>query len=510
MALVIDIGSKYIHFIERKNKGKLRCQSVLVPEGSIVSGEIIDLEEITQLIKRTIKRQRYQKKQVTFLIHTSGMVIKEAELPKVKPKEMQLLMEQEMLGLLPADESYLLDYKIVESTNQQLGKTMIIAMPKTLVASYMQLSKAIGIKKCKIDIHQNSIIKLISKQKIEEDKPIVLADIGNSMLHLHLFNGRSHVFSRSVSINTEQYKETLILMGQLRDETAFLNLDLSPNSLEQNPVLFNLLNPYLTSILSEIQNMLQFQLSRASQNPVSEVYLYGGMANMKGMSDYLESGLLTEVRDVQHLIKDFKVNELNSYLAGLGEIYPDQVKGINFYAAYKQLEKRNKKLSSTTLTSGFILAGQVIVGASVLAYYLLAGRQHYQVAEALMEPYRQPDIIVKLQSLYETSQQIEQLKTSSEHLNEVGKQVQELPKLDKVFWNEITKQIPEYMTIRKITYQGGNINLECRTLLEQEILDFVYHLRKLSSIQEVHYTGYSIEENNYYFTINLVLKGGTF
>ena len=507
MPLVIDIGSKYIHLTQGKNKGKLRCKSVRVPEGSIANGEILNVEALAQVIKKTIKEQCYQKGKVTFLVHTSEMAVKEAELPKVKPREMQILLEQGMLGLLSAEERYLMDYKIVETASEQSHKTMIVAMPQALIAGYMQLAKAIGIKKCKIDIHQNSITKLMKNQKLEEGKIIVLANIGNSMLHLHLFDGKSRLFSRSVPINTEQYKDTLILMGQLRDEEAFLKLDLAPDRLEENPILFNLLSPYLSSILSEIQTMLQFQLSRASQNPVSTIYLYGGMANMAGMAEYLENGLSTEVKSIQDLMGDLEVNDLNNYFAGLGEIYLDQGKEINFYEAYKQLEKSNKNLSSTTHIGIFTLAGQVIIGGSIVGYYLLSGRHNYQVSESLLRPYSQPDMIQKLKSLYDISEQIERFKSSSIRLKEIGTQVESLPKLDKTFWNSIMKQMPAHMVVRQVTYQAGNINLECETILEQEILDFVYHLRKLSHVQEVLYTGYQIQDNSYYFTVNLVLKG---
>ena len=510
MTLVIDIGSKYIHFIQRKNKKKLKCTSVTVPKGSIANGQIIYIEELAQIIKNTIKVQKYKKKKLTFLIHTSEVVIKTTELPKVKPKEMPVLLEQEMIGLIPDEGQYLIDYRVIESGSETTDKVMIMAMPQELAASYMQLAKRVGAKECKIDVHQNSVSKLIENQPIEEGQITVLAEIGNSMLHLHLFDGKSHIFSRSVLINTEQYRDTLILMGQLGDEEAFLKLDLSLESLEENQVLFNLINPYLTSILNEIQNMLQFQLGRASKRPVSAIYLYGGMANMKGLAKYIESGLLTPVRNIQELLVDVEVEQLNNYVSGLGEIYPDQGKTINFYKAYKQIQKRNKKLSTTTLVGSFVLAGQMIMGGSLIAYTLLAAKHNHQMAEQVILPYSQPTMAEKLRLLHTMNEEAESLKLSIAHLEEVASQVKSIQKLDKVFWEELSLQMPEGVVINQIEYQSGNMRIECEAPLEQEILDFVYHLRKLEQVQEVSYTGYQQTTSVYQFSINLVLKGGAF
>lgn len=510
MTLVIDIGSKYIHFIQGKSSKKLKCTSVLVPKGSFVNGEIVQTEELARIIKKTIKSKSYKKKKITFLIHTNEMVIKEAELPKIKPKAIQFLLEQEMAGLIPAEEQYLIDYKVIESTSGNSNKVVIVGMPQAMIAGYVQLAKAIGVKDCKIDIHQNGISKLIDKQQIEEGQTIVFADIGNSMLHLHLFDGRNRVFSRSVQINTEQYKDTLVLMGQLKDEEAFLNLDLSLESLEEDQILFNLISPYLTSISSEIRNMLQFQLGRASQRPVSTIYIYGGMANMKGLTEYLENVLLTPVRDIQEFMMDVKVEQLNNYAAGLGEIYPDQGKVINFYENYKQIQKRSKELSTSTVVGTFILAGQIIIGGSLASYTLLAAKHNYQMANQVILPYSQPTMAEKLRLLYAMDEEVESLKFSIAYLEEVANQVKSIQKLDKVFWAQLSNQMPEGVAIRKIEYQSGNMYIECEAHLEQEILDFVYHLRKLEQIQDVSYTGYQVETDIYEFRINLVLKGGTF
>ena len=510
MTLVIDIGSKYIHFIQEKSKKQIKCTSVLIPKGSISNGEIISVEELTRVIKREIKKQAYRKKKLTFLIHTSEMVIKEAELPKVKPKEMHFLIEQEVMGLVPVGEQYLVDYKVIENTSESTDKVMIAAMPKILIAGYIQLAKAIRAKDCKIDIYQNSISKLVEKQYIQENQNVILADIGNSMLHVHLFNGKKRIFSRSALINTEQYKDTLVLMGQLRDEEEFLKLNFSLNSLQENQILFNLISPYLASISSEIQSMLQFQLGRASKKPVNAIYIYGGMSNMEGLTEYLENELSTPVKDIQEFMIDVKVKQLNNYVAGLGEIYPDQGKAINFYKVYKQIEKTNKKLSKITLVGGFVLAGQVIIGGSLASYTLLSAKHNDQLAEQIILPYTQPTMVEKLRLLHNMSEEAESLKQSLAQLQEGADQVKGMPKLDQVFWNQLTRQMPESVVITNLSYQSGYMNLVCEANLEQDLLDFVHQLRQLEQVEEVSYTGYAFETPIYQFSIQILWKGGLF
>lgn len=509
MTLVIDIGSKYIHFIQEKNKMNIKCSSILVPQGSISNGEIVSIDGLTQAVKQELKKKGYRKKHVTFLIHSSEIVVKEAELPKVKPKEMLFLLEQELMGLISGEDHYLVDYKVIEAISESTHKVMIIAMPKTLVASYRKLAQAIGARKWNIDLYQNSISKLIENQKIKEEQPMILADIGNSMLHLHLFDGYERVFSRSIFINTEQYKDTLILMGQLKDDEAFLNLDLSVNSLQENQILFNLMSPYLASISSEIQNMLQFQLGRNSKNPVYKVYIYGGMSHMKGLAQYLESELLIPVKDIHDLGIGFETKALNQYVAGLGEIYPDVEKGIDFYKVYKQVEKNDKKLSKTTLVGGFVLAGQVIIGGSLGAYILLSASQNNQLAEQIIFPYTQPTMAEKLKVLDTMSKEAEHLKQQIAQLEQSASEIESMPKLDQNFWKQLAQKMPTSLVFNNLSYQSGSISISCEVYSEQEILDFVHALRQLESVQEVSYTGYTLEAPIYQFNVQIVLKGGT-
>lgn len=507
MALVIDIGSKYIHFIQAKGKKKIKCSMVSVPQESVSNGEIMSIEAIKQVLKKEIRKSRYGKKKVTFLVHTSEMVVKEAELPIVKPKEMPFLLEQEVMGFIPNMQSYLVDYKVLEMTSENTQKIMIAAIPRTLIEGYIKLAKAIGTKKCKIDLYQNSISKLIENQFLQEDEPMILADIGNSMLHLHLFEGQKRIFSRSIFINTEQYKDTLILMDQLKDEEAFMDLDLSVQSLQENQILFNLMNPYLASISGEMQNMLQFQLGRNSKKPVQKVYIYGGMSQMKGLASYLQSDLLIPVKDITELGICVQVDEMDRYVASLGEIYPDEEKEMNFFDAYKQLEKGNKKLSKMTLIGGSLLASQVIIGGGLGGYIISVANQNNQLANEVILPYSQPTMAEKLKLLNRMSEEEESLKQQLNQLKQGVDEVRSLPKIDQVFWNQLRAQMTQSLVFSNISYESGQMSITCEAYLEQDILDFVNQLRKLEEVEEVSYTGYTFEEPMYQFNIQIVWKG---
>ena len=508
MALVIDIGSQYIHFIQGKRNKKIKCSMVLTPKESLSNGEIVSIEEIRQVIKKEIKRSRYQKKKVTFLVHSSEMVIKEVELPIVKSKEMPFLLEQEVMGLMIDRASYLIDYKIIEKLSDNTQKVMITAMPKTLIEGYIELAKALGIKQHKIDIYQNSISKLIENKPLQEEAPILLADIGNSMLHLHLFEGQKRIFSRSVFINTEQYRNTLILMDQLKDEEAFMKLDLSAQHLQENQVLFNLMSPYLASMSGEMQNMLQFQLGRNSKNPVQQVYIYGGMSEMKGLAQYLENDLLIPVKDIQLLEMNHEIESLNSYIAGIGEIYSDKEKGINFSKAYKQAEKGSKQLSKMSWIGGGILAGQLIVGGGLAAYMIVCAQNNMSLAEQLLLPYSQPALSEKLVLLDTMTEEEEMLKQQLDQLKQDSDEIRSFPKLDKVFWNQLRTQMTETLAFSNISYESGQMSLTCEAYLEQDILDFVHQLRQLETVQEVNYTGYTYQDPIYQFNIQIIWKGG--
>ena len=196
------------------------------------------------------------------------------------------------------------------------------------------------------------------------------------------------------------------------------------------------------SILVEMQNMLQFQLGRVSHSPVNAIYIHGGMANMKGMATYLEAGLTAEIRCVEQLNKMFEKKAFNNYLTGLGAIYKSSGKEMNLYEAYKRIEKQSNKVSSIVRVGGLSLAGQGMILIGIMGSYFMMGFQNNQKAEELIATYRQETVRLKLEQLHETNKQVEAIKEKSNYLRNIGEKIVAFPKLDHLFWREISKQIP--------------------------------------------------------------------
>lgn len=327
MLLTLDIGSKYIHLIEGKNTKQgikiNRSTKLLMPEGVIVDGQIIDTSYVTLLLRKTLKEQGYKGKKVIITMNTNSLIIREVVIPKVKKKQIRSVLQQEMSELIHLEDGYILDYYNVEATEENRLKVNVVAMPRSIVEGYIKVLKDIKCIPWKLDIHPNSAEKFISLCSKSNKKNIVFADIGNSYMDIHLFNDKKRKFSRNVAINTEQYETALVSIGRLETKDKdFHEIDLTPGSFEEDAILANTLSSYLMNITDEIQNMIQFQFNLDSMAPVEAIYLSGGMAKIKGMKEYIQDNLYIDTYTVDEVF-DMEleaIKDVTSYANAIGAL----------------------------------------------------------------------------------------------------------------------------------------------------------------------------------------------
>lgn len=330
MLLAIDIGSRYIHIVEGEYKAKkfkvTRAVMDLTPEGALVDGEIINEGEIVSKIRNILYNKKIRTRKVVFSINPGSMVNRKFMIPNVKRKEVLPILQNEMDSIMNFSHPHIVDYTDANPTEDGNFEIETVAISEEIIKQYLGIAKNLKLKPIALDIHQNAIYKFMLTCNDMDYNNVIVADIGNSYMNTYLFKDSVRVFVARTLINTEQYERTLVSLGKLTAfNSDFKRLDVSPQSINQDPILENTIALYLSNIINQLQRVMQFHISMGTKDqssPISCVYLYGAMSGMRGITEYIESYIDIPVTTVEDIVNPrvCTVGDLTHYVNAIGSL----------------------------------------------------------------------------------------------------------------------------------------------------------------------------------------------
>lgn len=218
------------------------------------------------------------------------------QLPKLKSKELAeaVRLEAEQYISLPIEELYL-DYEVIRQTEDST-ELFLVAVPRSIVDSYLELAEIIGLETVLIEPTLSSSARLFSIGELN-DVPTVIIDFGSLSSDISICDKHVLVTGTVQSggfIFTQSIKEALNVS---LEEAALIKTRYGLGVSKKQAEIKQALEPKLKDIVKEIRRMLRYHEERYGQaSPVQQIVSLGGGANMPGLSDYLTSSLRIPAR----------------------------------------------------------------------------------------------------------------------------------------------------------------------------------------------------------------------
>lgn len=218
------------------------------------------------------------------------------QLPKLKPTEVKeaVELEAEQYISMPLEDLYL-DYDIVKQTNNST-EVFTVAVPQTIVDSYLDLAQLIGVEAVLIEPTLGSAGRLFSLDK-HNDLATIIIDFGSRSADISIIDKRVLVTGtvQGGGINfTDSIKTKL---GVTLEEAGLIKTKYGLGASKKQKEIKEALAPTLGSIVKEIRRMMRYYEERyGSERPIGQILTLGGGANMPGLSDYLTQEMRLPVR----------------------------------------------------------------------------------------------------------------------------------------------------------------------------------------------------------------------
>jgi type IV pilus assembly protein PilM len=219
------------------------------------------------------------------------------QLPKLQAKELQeaVELEAEQYISLPLEELYL-DFEIVGETQENI-ELFVVAVPRTIVDSYVGLAQMLGLEAVLIEPTLSSSGRLFSVGDTTKE-PVVIIDFGTLSCDISIFDGHTLVTGTVVQGGGANFTNAIkSQLGVTLEEAGLIKTRYGLGVSKRQAEIQTALEPTMQLILKEIRRMLRYSEERYGESrPIKQIVTLGGGANMPGLSEYLTQALRMAVR----------------------------------------------------------------------------------------------------------------------------------------------------------------------------------------------------------------------
>jgi type IV pilus assembly protein PilM len=217
-------------------------------------------------------------------------------LPKLKPSELNeaVQLEAEQYIPVPLEELYL-DYEVVGQP-ADTTELFMAAVPQKIVDSYLDLAQIMGLETVLIEPTLSSSGRLFLMDP-QSDIASIIIDFGSQSSDISIFD--KHVMvAGTVQSGGENFTNSIKQkLGVSLEEAGLIKTRYGLGVSKKQSIIKQTLEPTLKQIVKEIRRMMRYYEGHyGSKQPIGQIIVLGGGANMPGLSEYLTAELRLAVR----------------------------------------------------------------------------------------------------------------------------------------------------------------------------------------------------------------------
>jgi type IV pilus assembly protein PilM len=218
------------------------------------------------------------------------------QLPKLKANELAeaVQLEAEQYISTPLTDLYL-DYEVIKEDAEHT-ELFVVAVPKTIVDSYLDFAHILGLRAILIEPTLNSSGRLFSLDG-QSDVATAIIDLGSRSADISIYDHHILV-TGTVPAGGDIF--TNAIKTKLNVTTAEAQLIKTKYGLsvsKRQHEIIQAVEPILSQLVKEIRRMIRYYEERyGADRPIKQIITLGGGANMPGLSDYLTDALRLAVR----------------------------------------------------------------------------------------------------------------------------------------------------------------------------------------------------------------------
>ncbi len=287
----LDISENSLRIIQlKKLAGKIRISTyseITVPDGWIKDGLIIKKDEVSDLVKKLIKKAKGKKihtKYANICLSEPRTFIKVIRVPFRKGKEVisDIIAEAEKHIPYSLEESYF-DWQYIDEKDKT--KVIIGVCPKEIVDNYQEVLSNAGIIPIALEVEASAIVRSLFPLNKKIENSVIVIDLGASRTGLIIYEKNYIPFSLSLNVSsndiTKHIKSTLNLSLEKAEEAK---REIGLDKKKAQGGLKKVLEKPLTELCRQVREAKYFYREHFVSEEIDNVYLTGGGSYLPGIT----------------------------------------------------------------------------------------------------------------------------------------------------------------------------------------------------------------------------------
>ena len=290
----LDISTSGVKLVELAEVGKgeislERFASESLPRGAVVDGNIENIDQVSEAVRRVWKKSGTKAKHVALGMPPASVITKKIILPGgMSEDELELQVETEASQYIPfALDEVSLDFDVVGPlpNSPEDVEVLLAATRKEKVEDRVAVAEAAGLTPLVMDIEsyaaRAAIDRIIAQlPKAGQGQIVGLFQIGAQVTHVSVLMDGQTIYEREQPFGGNQLTQDIVRAYGLSHEEAETKKRAGelPEGYERE-----LLEPFLENVALEVTRAIQFFFTSTPYTRIDQIFLAGGCAIIPGL-----------------------------------------------------------------------------------------------------------------------------------------------------------------------------------------------------------------------------------
>ncbi len=292
----LDIGRSSIKIMQIDNHGKkaqvIGYGNTSFDASTVVSGVIVDIEALVKATYELFMNNMVgtlTTKRVALSLPNEHSFSRVLLLPALNESDLAAAVfnEAERAIPMPIADLYF-DYRIVKQDPDGSQEIQLVATPKKIVDSYMQVVSALGLEVAAIETNIGAVSRMVTHSE-GSDVVSLIIDLGSTAADLSIYDGSSVRITGTADCGSEDITQLIaksLGVSFAQAHTIKTRYGLEPSKKQKE--IRDAIEPELSKLVAEIRKVMRYYGERADANAqIGQVIVLGGGANLPGLSTYL-------------------------------------------------------------------------------------------------------------------------------------------------------------------------------------------------------------------------------
>lgn len=519
--LSIEVGESITRVVELDYMAKTpRIYNAFcfeTPQDTISEDGVRVNEDIIGLMKQGLRQKGIRTNKVVFTISSTRIANRDITIPAVKENKIKQVLLANSKDYFPVDMSqYELVFRVEEQLKEEKQlKLAVLAVPRSLIASYIQLARVWGFQIIGMDYSGNSAYQALMRSVDPALSIAIHVDDTSSMLTV--IKGGRLEFQRTVGYGIDSAVEAVRSSRELGENLSYLDA----LAVMQNKSCFNqelraevetddwgeleddaIMNVRgeatraMAMFINNITRVLDYYTSKNQDLEIEKIWLTGPGAECRGLDKLLANELGLPVSP----LKDTKAISLSrALLRGkfrLSEYMT--VVGASFNPLNISTETEGGKQSGSEAggSKDSMLVPILVLAASVVASAVLVGLPYLanvglETANKLMrQQIEQKKWVVDIYNTYVVQKKTyDRLAVFDRNTNAPNDVILEL-------FADMEEKLPSDFTVDSLSVQDDTVTITARCLTRESVAETIMQLRTFEMLLDVTCGAVSEEESD--------------